>query len=79
MYPDVNDIFISFFGGEPLLEKDILYYTLEKLKKIAIEKHKNFYYELDTNGIFLTKTFLEKFDNLYVSITLSLPIMRNFH
>ena len=25
MYPDVNDIFISFFGGEPLLEKDILY------------------------------------------------------
>ena len=48
-YPEVDDIFINFFGGEPLLNKAIIYYALEKFNKIGRDLHKNFYYEIYTN------------------------------
>lgn len=62
-----------------MLNKAIIYYALEKFNKIGRDLHKNFYYEIDTNGVFLTKTFLKKFSNLYVSITLSLSDDHNTH
>lgn len=78
-YSYINDIFINFFGGEPLLEKDIIYYALDKFDVIAKKNNKNFYYAIDTNGVFLTNEFLKKFNNLHISITLSLPKDHNLH
>lgn len=52
---------LVFFGGEPLLEKELIYKTVEYSKKRAAEvnyQHK-FYYKITTNGLLLDEEFLQ--------------------
>jgi len=52
---------LVFFGGEPLLEKELIYKTIEYSKKRAAEvnyQHK-FYYKITTNGLLLDEKFLQ--------------------
>jgi uncharacterized protein len=52
---------LVFFGGEPLLEKELIYKTVEYSKKRAVEvnyQHK-FYYKITTNGLLLDEEFLQ--------------------
>lgn len=49
---------IIFFGGEPLLRKDLVIKVIEMCK--ALQKHDNFYfhYKITTNGMFLDEEFI---------------------
>lgn len=47
---------ISFFGGEPLLQKNLIFKCVEHAKNIA---DKQFHYNMTTNGLLLDEKFLE--------------------
>ncbi len=59
---DVEDLEITYYGGEPLLEKDNLLYTHKHLNLIFNEKIKS--YNLITNGYLMNEEFLEAFYNI---------------
>lgn len=62
---------IIFFGGEPLLHKDIIYETIEYAK--WREKHEEglFHYKVTTNGLLLDDDFLEysKKNNIFIALS----------
>ncbi len=50
---------ITFYGGEPLLRKDIIYETVEYCKKLEEGNDFLFTYQINTNGILLDDEFIE--------------------
>jgi len=50
---------ILFYGGEPLLERQLIYATVAHAQSIKKETGHFFYYKITTNGILLDKEFLE--------------------
>jgi sulfatase maturation enzyme AslB (radical SAM superfamily) len=63
-------IYISFFGGEPLLcQKEILYF--KDLITNKLNSHVPIFFEIETNGVLLDKDFLLQFDNITIDISLS--------
>lgn len=50
---------ISFFGGEPLLERELICYALELCKKMSEETGKKFSCKMTTNGTLLDEDFLK--------------------
>jgi uncharacterized protein len=50
-----KDIQITFFGGEPLLNWDVLVQCVEYAKAVGLETGKSFTFEVITNGTLLTK------------------------
>lgn len=62
-------IAVDFFGGEPLLgQSEILYFKRQIEKYISPQIIS---YAIDTNGVLLSKDFFEKFNQLYINLTLS--------
>lgn len=68
---------IVFFGGEPLLAKDIMIYIAEKLR----EKIKNikFAFAFSTNGTLINENDLKKFRRYNFDIQLSLDGKRRYN
>lgn len=62
---------LTFYGGEPLLKKDLIYQTIEYIKS---QKTKTkFYYGMTTNGILLDDDFIEYMkDNDFVNLAYSI-------
>lgn len=58
---DVNDVEITYYGGEPLLEQENVLFTHVNLNKVLRDKIKS--YNLITNGYLLTETFLTQLYN----------------
>ena len=56
-----TNIGVIFFGGEPLLRKDLIEYAIVKCKSMEQEEHHrfNFHFKTTTNGVLLDKDFLE--------------------
>lgn len=50
---------LSFFGGEPLLNKKLIRDTVEYAKKAAQRKNCSFHFKITTNGTALDEEFLE--------------------
>jgi uncharacterized protein len=50
-----EEIHIIFYGGEPLLSKDLIIYIGEKIKSVAEDKGISFSFSFITNGTLLTK------------------------
>ena len=50
---------LIFFGGEPLLERPLIYDTVEYSKKLKKETGQVFYYKITTNGTLLDEEFLD--------------------
>ena len=50
---------LIFFGGEPLLERGLIYDTVAYSKKIRKETGQTFYYKITTNGTLLDEDFLK--------------------
>lgn len=46
----INKISINYFGGEPTLNLDAVYYLTQKINDLAKEKHLSKYYQMVTNG-----------------------------
>jgi uncharacterized protein len=68
---NVEDLNVSFFGGEPLLNKEVLFETVEYALSEGKRHHKNFNFHITTNGTLLTREALDFLDNNNFSMILS--------
>lgn len=68
----INDLFICFFGGEPLMNfkvlKNIVIYALEEGRK----NNKHFHFSLTTNGTLLSNEVVEFINNHQISVLVSI-------
>jgi uncharacterized protein len=62
---------ITFFGGEPLLEFDLIRHTVNLFNQYATGKHPAPAYSITTNGTLLTDEMLEFLNHHSISILLS--------
>jgi uncharacterized protein len=67
---DIENLFISFYGGEPLLRFDLIKETVEFVKKKIAKKKYNF--NLTTNGTLLNNKIIEFLINNDIRITVSI-------
>jgi uncharacterized radical SAM superfamily Fe-S cluster-containing enzyme len=56
---------IIFFGGEPLLKKDLIKETIAYCKSKEKSQEAYFHYKVTTNGILLDEAFLEYANSRY--------------
>ncbi|MCP4217452.1 MAG: radical SAM protein, partial [bacterium] len=72
LHPGENEkeIFILFYGGEPLLAFDTIVHTVELFQKHNTD-NKSFHYSLTTNGSLVTAEMLDFFHRNRFSIALS--------
>ena len=70
---------IRYFGGEPLLKVDFILSINKEIERIirGYNKHVVVRYEMDSNCTLLTRSVLEKFNNLSIATTLTLPSDHN--
>jgi uncharacterized protein len=50
---------LLFYGGEPMLERQLIYDIVEYTQKLKKETGHNFYYKMTTNGVLLDEEFLK--------------------
>ena len=76
-----TNIGIIFFGGEPLLRKDLIRYAVEKCKELEIKnKHQaHYHFKITTNGYLLDEDFLSFSQFAKINIGLSLDGTREAH
>ena len=63
---------IAFFGGEPLLYKDLIKDTVSYARKVSETAPAKFYFKLTTNGLLLDEEFIRfcKKENIFAAISL---------
>lgn len=68
---DRTNIEIDFFGGEPLMNYDVVQKTVEYARSKGAQARKNFHFTITTNGLLLTpekrKWLNENMDNIVLS------------
>ena len=76
-----SNIGIIFFGGEPLLKKNLIEYTIEKCKIMERQKHypTHFHYKVTTNGSLLDNDFLDFCKYTGLNIGLSVDGIKEAH
>jgi len=62
---------ILFYGGEPLLEKELIYRIVEETQKIKQETGHVFHYKMTTNGTLLNEDFLKMAKKVNLTIGMS--------
>lgn len=78
--PTINHLSISWYGGEPLLKKEIIENLSEKIIKLCEENNVSYYAGITTNGYFLNKDTLEMLHkNKVNSIQVPLDGMKDNH
>lgn len=50
---------ICFFGGEPLLRKDLIYKAMDYCRRLSEKTGKKIYYKMTTNGTLLDEEFID--------------------
>lgn len=74
---DVDSVNIGFYGGEPLLEFDLMKKCIEYATTVA--EGKNIRFNFTTNGTLLTKEIIEFLCTYDVNITISLDGPKDVH
>lgn len=59
---------ISWFGGEPLMAKDIVIYLSQEFQKISQEFNITYHANMTTNGYYLTNKLLDDLVNLGITL-----------
>jgi uncharacterized protein len=77
-YSKINTGLI-FFGGEPLLKKDLIYKGIEYSKKKDPNQGYGFHYKITTNGLLLDDNFIQYAKENRISIGLSLDGVEKAH
>lgn len=67
----INKLVVAFLGGEPLMEKELLYSIQDRLKE-RIGKETKIVYQLSTNGLLLTDKLMKELTERNTLISLSL-------
>ncbi len=70
----LNDVWISFFGGEPLLEKEMIFEVIDYAKK-KVESKFDIHFRLNTNGLLLKSDIVDKLipENIKIDISFDGP------
>ena len=63
---------IDFFGGEPLINFDVVKQTVEYARSIEKQHNKNFRFTLTTNGVLLTEDVMDYLNREMSNVVLSL-------
>lgn len=71
IFKDSKSAGLSFFGGEPLLKKELIYYALDICEKKSKETGIPFACKMTTNGILLDDDFLARAKRVGMGIGLS--------
>jgi uncharacterized protein len=76
-----ENIGVIFFGGEPLLKKDIIRSTVDYCRQLESEHpHKyHFHYKITTNGLLLDKEFMQYALENKIMISLSIDGTKEAH
>lgn len=69
---DSRSLSLTFFGGEPLMNLDVVYAAHAYAKQRAMEEGRKIAFGLTTNGTLLTKELVEWFEREHFSITVSI-------
>lgn len=75
--PDEKEIFINFYGGEPLLQIDLIKKCVNFIRRII--KDKKIYFSLTTNGILITRDIAKFLSYEDFSVTVSLDGPEELH
>lgn len=70
---------IIFFGGEPLLRKDLIKSTITYCKQLESQLECRFHYKVTTNGLLLDEEFLEYSNSAGLLIALSMDGIKEAH
>lgn len=70
---------IIFFGGEPLLKKELIKQTIAHCQSLEQSGRGRFHYKVTTNGLLLDSDFLDYADSVHLNIALSLDGIREAH
>lgn len=62
---------LLFYGGEPLLEKELIYKIVEETQRMKEETGHVFHYKMTTNGTLLDETFLKLAKKVNLTIGMS--------
>ncbi len=57
---EIEELFITFYGGEPLLSKQLITYVAKKLKTMTKRRGVSFRFALQTNGTLLTRDIVKE-------------------
>lgn len=74
---DSEDIFLGFYGGEPLLEMELIKKCMDYILKRVPDK--KVYFNMTTNGTLLTEEVVKDLIKYKISILISLDGPRNIH
>lgn len=66
------NIGLGFYGGEPLLCKELIYDVIDYIKEKAAGTNKNIYYKITTNGLLLDEAFISYAGREGILIALSM-------
>ncbi|HEY9059032.1 MAG TPA: radical SAM protein [Pseudobacteroides sp.] len=66
-----ESIGIIFFGGEPLLKKDLIYETIDYCRWKQKDQNYRFHYKITTNGLLLDEEFIRYSlkENLFIALS----------
>ncbi len=70
---------VDFFGGEPLMNWDVVKQTVAYARQIEAREHKNFRFTLTTNGVLLDDEIIEFANREMHNVVLSLDGRRQVH
>ena len=76
---DPGNTGIIFFGGEPLLKKDLIISTIETCKQLRAKYGFAYHFKVTTNGLLLDEPFLEYASSVGLIIALSIDGIREAH
>ncbi|GEM_PF-1482199 len=74
-----DDLLVDFYGGEPLLNYGMLESTMRYCKEIEPDVKRQFNYKVTTNGTLLTKGMVDFFNEMGVSLGLSIDGTKKIH
>ena len=70
---------IIFFGGEPLLKKDLIKNSIKHCQSLESAGHARFHYKVTTNGLLIDRDFLDYADQVRLNVALSVDGIREAH
>jgi len=75
----LRNVCLSFFGGEPLLRKKLVFDTIDYSSRVAHEKDVSFTYRLTTNGTMVDNHFVERCRAVGLQLALSIDGTKEAH
>lgn len=72
-------IYLSFFGGEPLLNKKVIRFIIENTKDFALEHNIELGLSFTTNGTLLSDSFIDFLSEFQVSFQITLDGDKDLH